>query len=101
MFCCWTIPKTLMKMVTLCHICLIFVKSVLNFLYSNVQVFLCSVFLSPFTNSYFEIASSSHIQLHLMFTLKILKIQNLMCKIYANEQHANSAIIISMFIEAC
>ena len=42
-----TISKTLMKMVTLCHICLIFVKSVLN-----IPIFLCSVFLSPFTNSY-------------------------------------------------
>ena len=40
-----------------------------------------------------------------MFTLKIFKIQNLICKQYANEQHEKyaieHAIIISMFIEAC
>ena len=95
-----------MKMVTLCHICLIFVKSVLNFLYSDVPDFLFSVFLSPFTNSYkaeFKnlIAPSAHFQLHLMITLKSVKIQNLMCKKYANQQHANFAIIIITFIGAC
>ena len=46
-------------------------------------------------------APPAHIQLHLMFTLKFLKIQNLMCKKNTNKQHANSAIIIIMFIEAC
>ena len=65
-----------------------------------------SVFLSPFTNSYKAelknfIAPSAHIQFHLMFTLKFLKIQNLFCKKDINQQDANSAIIIIMFIEAC
>ena len=34
-----------------------------------------------------------------MFTLKFLQIQNLMCKKDANQQHANSAIIITFLIE--
>ena len=39
--------------------------------------------------------------LYLMFILKFLKLQNLMCKKDTNQQHANSAIIIIMFIKAC
>ena len=48
----WTILKALMKMVTLFHVDLIFVKSLLNVLFSSVLVFLCPVCLSIFANSY-------------------------------------------------
>ena len=82
------------------------VQSVLNFLCSNVSGFLCSVILSPFTNNdgaeiEFPFASSTHIQLHVMFPLKILKILNSMCKKCTNQKHANVSIIIIMFIKAC
>ena len=69
------------------------------FLYSNLPVFLCSVFLSPLTNKDGSkilnfIAPSDHILLHVMFHLKILKRQNSTGKKHINQQHANTAIII-------
>ena len=46
-------------------------------------------------------APSAHIQLHLMFSLKILKSRNSICKVYTNQPHAYTAKIIIMFIKAC